>query len=480
MYNAAMPRVPERYRLAFSVLKVLLVVAIFVGANFKSYELGYRKGSGEIIEPRRALRLLNPTWSGTFSIQREDGPNVDFSVFWKTWNILDKNFVPSATSTDAKTIEARVAGAIDGLVRSYDDPYTVLIAKKDSAAFMERVDAQFEGIGAGLKEDNGSIVVTGLLPDSPALRAGLKVGDRIIAIDDVPTQGQALSAVIPHIRGPKESVVVLTIIPAKTQKEVAMPITRGTIVIPTTATRIFAAARNVVESAAAKAVAAAAASLPGPQKDAKIAAAKERAAQIAQQQFFVLQLASFAKTSVDAFIVDLKKFSRSNTKNLIIDLRHNPGGYLEVAVDLASYFLPKDTVVVTEKTGALSIVTEHRSRGYPLLEGSTSTRRIVVLLNHNSASASEILAGALQDHRVAKVVGETSFGKGSVQSLIDIGDIGSLKITIARWYTPSGRNISHTGITPDVVVDLKDPKYASSTDPYMDAAVETLLDDSLW
>nr|MBP9757654.1 hypothetical protein [Candidatus Paceibacterota bacterium] len=111
---------------------------------------------------------------------------------------------------------------------------------------------------------------------------------------------------------------------------------------------------------------------------------------------------------------------------------------------------------------------------------ATSTRRIVVLVNRNSASASEILAGALQDYKVAKVIGEQSFGKGSVQTLIDIGSIGTLKVTVARWYTPSGRNISHQGISPDITVDLKDPKHASSTDPYMDAAVETLLDDSEW
>ncbi len=102
------------------------------------------------------------------------------------------------------------------------------------------------------------------------------------------------------------------------------------------------------------------------------------------------------------------------------------------------------------------------------------------MVNRNSASASEILAGALQDHGVAKVVGETSFGKGSVQTLVDVGDVGSLKVTIARWFTPSGKNISHVGITPDIVVDVHDAKFASSTDPFMDAAVETLLDDSLW
>jgi C-terminal peptidase prc len=134
-----------------------------------------------------------------------------------------------------------------------------------------------------------------------------------------------------------------------------------------------------------------------------------------------------------------------------------------------------------EKQGANGIATEYRSFGYETLAGiATSSRRIVVLVNRNSASASEILAGALQDYGVAKIVGEQSFGKGSVQTIVDIGQLGTLKITIARWYTPKGNNIGYTGITPDITVDFKNPKYASSTDPFMDAAVETILDDSLW
>lgn len=443
-----------------------------------SYSFGYSKGSASLTAVPAMAGLFNTDSTGEMSSLLDDpGTKVDFGDFWKTWNILDKNFTPSSTTTKAtSTSQARVAGAIAGLVQSYEDPYTVFIPKKNAAVFKEQVNGEFEGIGAALVSDKGETIVAALLPDSPAKKAGITIGDRILAVDGTPTLNQDLNSIIPHIRGAKGTVVALTIMRPKAKKETVIEVTRGTVVIPTTATRVISAAKDVLAAAVAKAKLSAA-SLSGSDK----AAAEAAAERVAKQKFFVLQLATFAKSSTDAFIADLHKFALSDTKYLVIDLRNNPGGYMDVAVDLASYFLPKDALVVSERTGATGNTTEYRSRGYDALGAmGTSSRRIVVLVNRNSASASEILAGALQDHGIAKVVGETSFGKGSVQTLIDIGDVGSLKITIARWYTPSGKNISHTGVSPDVAVDAKDPKYASSTDAFMDAAVATLLDDSLW
>ncbi len=445
-----------------------------------AYSYGYRKGSGDVSSPPLSANLIHTASSGDLSVVLDDpASKVDFAEFWKTWNILDKNFAPTSTSSAAtSTSQTRIAGAIAGLASSYNDPYTVFLPKEHADSFKEQVNGQFEGIGAGLNISDAGVVVIGTLPASPAEKAGLKAGDRVIAVDGDPTLGKKLEDIIPHIRGAKGTVVKLTIAHAKSSKETVIEVTRGTVVIPSTATRVVTAAKNVIAAAVAKATAAAAAALPGSQASED---AKAQIVSAQKQKFFVLQLATFTKTSVDAFVTDLQRFSKSDTHNLIIDLRNNPGGYLDVANDLASYFLPKGDLVVTEKQGANGIASEYRSFGYDTLNGiATSSRRIVVLVNRNSASASEILAGALQDHRVAKVVGEQSFGKGSVQTIVDIGTLGTLKITIARWYTPNGRTISHTGITPDIVVDVKDPKYASSTDPYMDAAVETILDDSVW
>lgn len=462
------------------VAAVFFIVALIGVVGYGSYSYGYNEGAGNVAKAP-LNRLTNIDSSGEIALIVDDAATkTDFADFWRTWNILEKNFAPTATGTSATSSEqARVAGAIAGLAASYQDPYTVFLPKENADDFKEQVNGEFEGIGAGLDITTADgVVVIGTLPNSPAEKAGLKAGDRVIAVDGDPTLGKKLEDVIPHIRGPKGTTVTLTIGRAKSTKVEDIALTRGTVVIPSTATRVVSAAKSVVAAAVAKATAAAAAALPGSKERAE-AEAQIKAAQT--QQFFVLQLATFTKTSIDAFVTDLGRFAKTDTSNLIIDLRNNPGGYLDVANDLASYFLPKDVLVVTEKTGAAQVPTEYRSKGYDTLSSiDPEKRRIVVLLNRNSASASEILAGALQDYGAAKVVGEQSFGKGSVQTIIDIGQLGTLKITIARWYTPKGNNISHTGITPDISVDLKDPKYASSTDPFMDAAVETILDDSQW
>jgi carboxyl-terminal processing protease len=457
---------------------VLLLVVSLIGVG--SFTLGYKKGAAELATP--IPTLIHTDSSGDPSMVVSDSSqNVDFGDFWKAWNILNKNFSPTSTSTPVNgttTEQMRVMFAIDGLVRSYEDPYTVFIPKAAADNFKEQVNAEFEGIGAALSDESGQVLVTAILPNSPAEGSGLAAKDRIMAVDGNAVTGVPLTDIISHIRGAKGTTVKLTVLKAKTKKETDITITRGTVAIPTTATRVVSAAKSVIAAAAQKAAAAAAA-IPGTeaQKEAREAEAAKAAA---NQKFFVLQLTTFAKSSTDAFVADLGKFAKSDTKNLIIDLRNNPGGYIETADDLASYFVPKDAIVVSERQGANNVIREHRSYGYGLLSDATSSRRIVVLVNRNSASASEILAGALQDYKIAKVVGEQSFGKGSVQTLIDLGTIGTLKVTVARWYTPGGRNISHQGITPDVVVDLKDTKYASSTDPFMDAAVETLLDDAQW
>lgn len=472
-YNTAV----SKYSLYIKGAALFVVVAL-VGSG--SFLFGYKKGAAELATPIPAL--FNTDTSGDPTMVVGDAARaVDFGDFWKAWNILNKNFSPTSTSTPVNgttTEQMRVMYAIDGLARSYEDPYTVFIPKQAADNFKESVNAEFEGIGAALSDETKEVLVTGLLPKAPAEAAGLTVGDRIMAVDNNLVTGVPLSDIISHIRGAKGTTVVLTVLKAKTKKEMNITITRGVVAIPTTATRVVTAAKSVVAAAVARASAAAAA-LPGMHNDQK--AIEAQAAKDAEnQKFFVLQLSTFAKSSTDAFIADLGKYGKSSTQNLIIDLRNNPGGYIETADDLASYFLPKDAIVVTERQGANNVIREHRSYGYDLIKGATSTRRIVVLVNRNSASASEILAGALQDYKIAKVVGEQSFGKGSVQTLIDIGSIGTLKVTVARWYTPLGKNISHQGITPDIVVDLKDTKYASSTDPFMDAAVETLLDDSQW
>jgi len=459
-----------------SIYYLFVLFAAMGVAGVSGYFIGYREGSVTLTSPPTHLGLINTNMTGDPGLVLDDpGQRIDFGNFWRTWHILEKNFAPTSTSTRAaSSTEMHVVGAIEGLARSYNDPYTVFIPKKEALAFKEQVNGEFEGIGAALNQENGVTKVVAILPHSPAEAAGLAKGALILAVDGDTTADEGLETIIPRIRGPRDTTVVLTIMREGASQEEKLPIIRGTVAIPTTATRVVTAAQSVIAAAAEKARKSAAA-LSG----AVAEAVKEKEEQAEKQEFFVLLLAQFAKSSIDAFIADLKKFAESDTRYLIIDLRNNPGGYMGVAVDLASYFLPEGALIVTDRSGAQSQAVEYRSVGHDTLNALTS-RRIVVIVNRNSASASEILAGALQDHGVAKIVGERSFGKGSVQTLVDIGDIGSLKITISRWFTPLGKNISETGIIPDILVDPADPKYASSTDPFIDAATETLLDDSLW
>lgn len=458
--------------------KIALVPVLVVAAGYGGYAIGYKDGSGTLVSPPGFLGLYNTaTLSEPALVLEDPGKSVDFSNFWKTWYILEKNFNPAATSTfSASTTETRVAGAIAGLAGSYGDPYTVFIPKKQAEVFKESVNGEFEGIGAVLSIENGTVFVSALLPKSPAENAGVEVGSVVIAVDGQSILGENLEQIVKRIRGPKGTDVVLSVRRPKAEAQSDVTITRGLVAIPTTATRVVSAAKSVIDAVVEKTK----------KRIEGMAGAVGAALQIEKkeeeakaQEFFVLQLAQFAKSSVEAFIADLNKFADSDTPYLIIDLRGNPGGFLEVAVDLASYFLPEGALVVSSRTGPDAVASEYKSAGYHTLD-KLKGRRIVVLVDKNSASASEILAGALQDHHVAKVVGERSFGKGSVQSLVDIGDLGSLKITISRWYTPNGKNISETGIVPDVSVNAADPKYASSTDPFIDAATETLLEDTLW
>lgn len=461
--------------------KIAIIPILVVAAGYGGYAIGFKDGSGTLVSPPGFLGLYNTaTLSEPTLVLADPGKTVDFSNFWKTWYILEKNFNPAATSTfSASTTEARVAGAITGLAQSYGDPYTVFIPKKQADVFKENVNGEFEGIGAVLSIENGTVFVSALLPQSPAENAGVEVGSILVAVDGQSILGENLEQIVRRIRGAKGTDVVLSVRRPAAEAQSDVTITRGVVAIPTTATRVVSAAKSVIDSVIEKTKKrieglAGAVGAAVTKKEVE-----EKATQAAKQEFFVLQLVAFAKSSVDAFIKDLEKFADSDTPYLIIDLRSNPGGFLEVAVNLASYFLPKDALIVSSRTGPDATPSEYKSAGYHTLD-KLKSRRIVVIVDKNSASASEILAGALQDHGVARVVGERSFGKGSVQSLIDIGDLGSLKITISRWYTPNGKNISHEGIQPDVIVNVADPKFASSTDPFMDAAIETLLDDESW
>lgn len=341
---------------------------------------------------------------------------VDFSLFWSVYNTLNEKHAGNLSNQDL------LYGAINGLVAGTGDPFTNFFKPVDSTAFQSELNGSFEGIGAELAMQNGLITVVTPLVDSPASKAGIVSGDRIIQINgkDAPSD---INAAINLIRGPKSTTVTLKIVHGDKNQMKDVPIVRDTIQIKSVTWSVKGTTGVIV-------------------------------------------LNQFTGNTVDLFDQALVDLQSKNVTGYVIDMRDDPGGLLDAAVSVASRLMPAGTVV-TEKGKDGSSQAEMTNHDQ-VVKG----KPIIVLLNKGSASAAEILAGALQDAGVAKVVGETSYGKGSVQEVVPFSDGSSLKVTIAHWFTPKGRGIDKIGIKPDVAVIMTDEDRAAKRDPQMDKALQ--------
>ena len=348
-----------------------------------------------------------------------------FAPFWKAWETLNEKSLYATTTTP----DSKVWGAIEGLASSYGDPYTVFFPPAQSKTFQEDITGNFGGVGMEIGMKGSQLVVVAPIKDSPAAKAGVKTGDAIMAIDGTSTASMSTDVAVALIRGTIGTKVTISFLSASSTKPVNKVITRAVINIPTLDTS----------------------SQPG--------------------GIFVIRLYSFTANSADLFRDALRQFVLSGDHKLILDLRGNPGGYLDAAWDMASYFLPAGKVIVTEDFGSNAPQQIYRSKGY---DAFNSSLEMLILVDGGSASASEILSGALQEQGVAKLVGTKTFGKGSVQELIPITDGTSLKVTVARWLTPNGHNLSHDGLDPDYAVSFTDADIASGTDTQMAKAVQLL------
>lgn len=352
---------------------------------------------------------------------------VDLTEFWDVWNLLDEKFVTSKATSTPLTNEDKVRGAIAGLVKSYGDPYTIYMPPDDSAAFEEDISGNFGGVGmeVGIKES--MITVIAPLPNSPAEKAGLLAGDMIVKINDVSTEDMDVDEAVDLIRGEKGTEVALTIFREGEAEFREVKVIRDTITIPTSKTEV-------------------------------------------RDDTFIISLYSFNAISEMEMQKALREYVKSGKKNLIIDVRGNPGGYLQSAVAIASYFLPVGKTVVRESFSGDEKEEVYRSSGREL--GKSAPEKLVVLVDGGSASASEILAGALKEHHVATIIGAQTFGKGSVQELVNLDDGSSLKVTVARWLTPEGTSISEGGLTPDIIVERTPEDRLAEKDPQLDRALE--------
>ncbi len=401
--------------------KKYIYLAIIVVAVAAAFCFGFLYGSIEKL-PRPVQGIINQE----FGKPKE----FDFGLFWQVWDNLHNKYVDKNKLSD----ENLLYGAISGMVKGASDPYTVFFPPQESKTFQQDVNGSFGGIGAEIGKRNNFLIIIAPLEDTPAKKAGLMAGDKILKINGEITDDISVDQAVSKIRGEVGTNVVLNILRgADPTKAKDITIERAIIKIPIT----------------------------------KLEALKDN--QIAHLSFY-----SFTSTAPFEFQQAAAKIlSTTGYKGIILDLRNNPGGYLEVAVDIAGWFLSTGDLVAIEDFGNnnnQNKTTEFRASGL----GALKNYPLAILVNQGTASAAEILAGALRDNRGVKLIGEKTFGKGSVQELVNLKNDSSLKVTVAKWLTPKKYSISESGLEPDYKVTITEDDIKNNKDPQLDKAIEVL------
>ena len=391
-------------------LLILAIIIFFIGLVVGlNKQLDLEKSPSGIQDTGRVLN--------TDALPEYLAKDVNFKLFWKVWDIIRSKYIDRDQITDAQLFY----GSMKGVVAALGDPYSVFLDPVISEEFTEELSGKFQGIGAeiGMKQERLTIISP--LPESPAEKAGLKPGDKVMAIDGNETTGISLDEAVKQIRGEKGTEVILTVARENADSFLDITITRDTIDI-----------KSVVLE----------------MKD----------------NIGYIKLTHFNQDTAQEFGEIVNELLTKSPKGVILDLRNNAGGYLDVAIEIAGYWVKNGDVVVKESFGDVEIDRNYNSTGQEQL----ASYKTVVIVNGGSASASEIVAGALQDFELANVVGEVTFGKGSVQELEQLSDGSSVKITIARWLTPFGRSIDKEGVAPDEIVEFTEENYENEEDPQLD------------
>ncbi len=393
-----------------TITKWLLIVSIAIFLFGSGYRLGQLKTNQDSlgIPP---YKVVNATPKGSFL----QGKTLDFSLFWDTWDNLQEKFV------DRKRLDPQKMfyGSLKGLASSLDDSYTFFLTPDENKQSKNDLGGKFEGIGAQLGLKNNQIVVIAPLKNSPAEKAGVRAGDFIIKVDGQSTKSWTLPQAVSKIRGDKGTKVKLTL--SRNGKEFEVQIMRDQI--------------NV--------------------SSVELSDEKRQDCQTSCAQVAYLRLNQFGENTNDewnkAINEVVNKWNAKSIRGLIVDVRDNPGGFLDSSVYLASEFIPEGKLVVKQE----STISENSREYYVNRKGRLLDIPLVMLINQGSASASEIFAGAMQDYKRAELIGEKSFGKGSVQEAIDLKDGSGLHVTIAKWLLPNGVWINEKGVEPDIKVENK-------------------------
>lgn len=368
-------------------------------------------------------------WMGTINDGKTeviDGQaRADLGLFWQIWDELNLKYVDENVVED----EDKIYGAIKGLVEAYTDPYTVFMTPEESKQFSDNIEGVLEGIGAELSVEEKQLVIVSPLKNSPAEKAGLRPGDVILKINDEIAADLSLFDAIMKIRGEKGTTVKLTILRKGVDDPFDVSIIRDSIDI---------------ESVTVEKL---------------------------DNGITYLSVNQFNDKTNEQFSKAISEMILTRPKGIIIDLRYNGGGYLDTAVEMLSYILPVGEEAVTIKVRGQADEVMNANGNPKILDVP-----LVVLVNEGSASASEIVAGAVQDHKRGIIMGTQTFGKGSVQEVESFADGSSIRMTIARWYTPKDRNVDKVGLTPDVVVEIKKEDIEKKFDAQKEAAIEYLLE----
>ncbi len=348
--------------------------------------------------------------------------DIDFDLYWKVWDVLKAKYVDK----DEINEQELFYGSLKGMVESLGDPYTTFLDPRLAKKFNDDLAGSFEGIGAEISIRDEILTIVAPLSGTPADNAGLRAGDKVYNINGESTAGITIDEAVNRIRGERGTEVILTVYSSGSESTRDVNIIRGVIILESIKT------------------------------------------EVREDGIFVVKVSNFNDDTTKLFNQAIEKIIQTQPEGLILDLRNNPGGYLNTAIEMASEWIESGPVVIEQFDNDEK--SEYLARGQARLDGI----KTVVLVNQGSASASEIVAGALQDYNKATIVGEQTFGKGSVQTVKDFADGSAVKITTAKWLTPDGCSINEEGIAPDIDVEYSWESFEAAEDPQMDKAIEII------
>ncbi|MDP3953639.1 MAG: S41 family peptidase [bacterium] len=396
---------------------LVVVLALLLGASaFGSYNLGYQSGLN-------TPRAINVDELVNINQPEDSEPKVDFAIFWEVWDKLRERH-PEFEGADKQEL---IYGAVQGLTDALGDPNTVFFTPDESRRFSEDISGAFTGIGAEIGTKEEQLVIIAPLSRSPAEKAGLLPGDAILAIDGQSTQGLTIDEAVEKIRGAKGTTVTLTIHRDGEDGPRDFSIVRDEIRVPSVETERM------------------------------------------EDGILYIRIHNFSANTPLIFYAELLKNAFTPTRGIVLDLRNNPGGFLDVSIEAAGWFMGEGKLVVTEQfsSGAKD---DFFTRG----TGPLKDLPLVVLVNEGSASASEILAGALRYHKGSLLIGSKTFGKGTVQQYEGLSDGSSIKITVANWLLPDGALIEGAGLEPDIAISQPEDDLINGSDTQLQRAIEAL------